>query len=81
MKLIIYIPDNEIPNRQEIMSINLHFLEGSVCECDYPFEEIKKGEWKITKAGYAKCPICKCEREVPENFCGYCGADMRGKEE
>lgn len=45
---------------------------------DKVLEERPKGEWKITKAGYAKCPICKCEREVPENYCGYCGADMRG---
>lgn len=42
--------------------------------------ERPKGEWQITKAGYAKCPYCRCEREIPENFCGYCGADMRGNE-
>ena len=41
--------------------------------------ERPQGEWQITKAGYAKCPYCRCEREIPENFCGYCGADMRGK--
>lgn len=38
-----------------------------------------RGKWKITKAGWAKCPYCKCEREILENFCGYCGADMRGE--
>lgn len=40
MKLLIYIPDDEIPKRQEIMSIDLHFIDGKVCECTYPFEEI-----------------------------------------
>ena len=43
--------------------------------------ERPKGEWQITKAGFAKCPYCRCEREIPENFCGYCGADMKGGKE
>ena len=43
----------------------------------YEEEERPQGKWQITKAGYAKCPYCRCEREFPENFCGYCGADMR----
>jgi len=40
-------------------------------------EERPKGEWTITKEGYVECPFCKCKREIPENYCGYCGADMR----
>ena len=40
-------------------------------------ENRNKGEWFMTRAGFAKCPYCKCEREIPENFCGYCGAEMQ----
>lgn len=42
MELIIKIPDDEIPKKQEIALIGLHFIDGKVCECTYPFEELKE---------------------------------------
>lgn len=42
MELIIKIPDDEIPKKQEIALIGLHFIDGKVCGCTYPFEELKE---------------------------------------
>ena len=38
MKIVIDIDDNETPKRQEIVSVNIHFIDGKVCSCDYPFQ-------------------------------------------
>jgi hypothetical protein len=79
MKLIIDIPEKAyelLKSKSELDNI-----AESIIANGKPYEERPQGEWQITKAGFAKCPNCKCEREYPENFCGYCGADMRGKEE
>lgn len=42
--------------------------------------EKSKGEWIITDIGFARCPFCNCERQYPENYCGYCGADLRSED-
>ena len=42
MKIVIDIPDNEIPKEQRIVDISFHFIDGTVCECDYPFEVLPK---------------------------------------
>jgi hypothetical protein len=38
MKITIDIPQEAIPDRQDIISVDIHFIDGQVCECDYPFE-------------------------------------------
>lgn len=43
MQIIIDIPDNEVPKRQEIVEIGLHFMDGELCECTYPFQVLPKG--------------------------------------
>lgn len=47
MELIIKIPDYEIPKRQEIVSIGVHFIDGKICECTYPFKEVKTAETEL----------------------------------
>ena len=42
--------------------------------------ERPQGEWIITDIGFARCPFCNCERQYPENYCGYCGADLRSED-
>lgn len=42
--------------------------------------ERSQGEWTITDIGLARCPFCNCERQYPENYCGYCGADLRSED-
>lgn len=42
-------------------------------------EERKKGKWKYGN-GNGECPFCGRERPLSwDNFCGFCGADMRGE--
>ena len=43
MKIVIDIPDNEVPKRREIVEIGLQFIDGEVCECTYPFQVLPKG--------------------------------------
>ena len=39
MKLLIEIPDNDIPTGQSILDVSLHFIDGTVCEASgYGFE-------------------------------------------
>jgi hypothetical protein len=38
MKITIDIPQADIPYKQGIIWVDLHFIDGQVCECDYPFE-------------------------------------------
>ena len=49
MKIMIDIPDEDIPDNQDIIDVSFHFIDGEVCECDYPFEVINEskyeGEW------------------------------------
>ena len=39
MQILIEIPDSEVPTKQEVVSVDLHFIDGKVCECTYPFQE------------------------------------------
>lgn len=38
MKITIDIPQADIPNKQSIIFVGIHFVDGQVCECTYPFE-------------------------------------------
>ena len=39
------------------------------------------GEWIVLENGNVECSICHREKQDGwDNFCGYCGADMRSKE-
>lgn len=37
MKLVIDIP---VPDKQEIIDLSVHFVDGQACECTYQFEEL-----------------------------------------
>lgn len=49
-KIIIDIPDNEVPKRREIVEIGLQFMDGEVCECTYPFQVLPKGHGRLIDA-------------------------------
>ena len=50
MKILIDIPDNEVPKKQDIVTIKLHFDNGHVCKCDYPsFQEVSPGVYKFVQ--------------------------------
>ena len=50
MKIVIDIPDNEVPKRREIVEIGLQFMGGEVCECTYPFQILPKGHGRLIDA-------------------------------
>lgn len=37
MKLVIDVP---VPDKQGIVDLSVHFVDGQACECTYPFEEL-----------------------------------------
>ena len=47
-------------------------------------EEVKHGEWKVHPDGSGTCSCCNRTQKAvwdydnKQNFCGRCGADMRG---
>jgi hypothetical protein len=44
MRIVIEIPNKDIPKRQEVIDIPLHFMNGRVCEAGgYGFMELPKG--------------------------------------
>ena len=47
MQIVIYIPDSEVPSKQELISVDLHFIDGHICECTYPFEELNEKKEKV----------------------------------
>ena len=42
MKLVIDINDKDIPKRQDAMDIHILFIDGEVCDCDYPFQKFEE---------------------------------------
>lgn len=48
MQIIIEIPNSEIPKRQKIIEIPLHFIAGQVCEAGgYGFDVLPKGHGRL----------------------------------
>ena len=48
MKLVIDIPESEIPKKQSIIEIPLHFIDGKVCEAGgYGFDVLPKGHGEL----------------------------------
>lgn len=54
MQIIIEIPDEDVPNKQDIMKIDLHFINGEVCECTYPYIVLPKGHDRLIDADKSK---------------------------
>ena len=51
MKLIIDIPEKEIPNKMDILTIDLAFShEGEPIQCNYPFAVLPKGHGRLIDA-------------------------------
>ena len=51
MKIVIDIPESEIPKQQDIIEIPLHFIDGKVCEAGgYGFDVLPKGHGRLIDA-------------------------------
>ncbi len=67
MQIVIKIPNEEVPNNQEIIDINLHFIDGEVCECSYPYIVLPKGHGRLIDADALNRKDVNCAN-VPMNF-------------
>lgn len=65
MKIVIDIPNKDIPTKQDIIQVGLHFMDGKVVECDYPFMELPKGHGRLIDAD-------AFIKEKTEIFCETC---------
>ena len=61
MKIVIDVPENEVPKRREIVEIGLQFMDGEVCECTYPFQVLPKGHGRLIDADEYKEHLYACE--------------------
>lgn len=50
MQIVIDIPNSDIPSKQDVITLDLHFIDGHVCECTYPFKELLKGHGRLIDA-------------------------------
>ena len=59
------------------------FMKGYNYGCDdgKRFYERPHGEWILTDGKSFECPFCHRLFDFSDNYCGYCGADMRGDSE
>lgn len=74
-------------------SIEVHFADGihmydtfaELIDEQPTIEERKKGEWIEYIPEHGKCPFCGNQVDLlggkANNFCGECGAEMRGEKE
>lgn len=51
MRIIIEIPESEIPKQQDVIEIPFHFIDGTVCEVGgYGFDVLPKGHGRLIDA-------------------------------
>lgn len=63
MQIVIDIPNADIPLKQDIITLDLHFIDGHICECAYPFKELLKGHGRLIDANELKM---ECYRTMDE---------------
>lgn len=47
MQIVIDIPNSDIPLKQNVITLDLHFIDGHICECTYPFKELPKKHGRL----------------------------------
>lgn len=51
MQIVIDIPDSDIPKKQEIIEVPIHFIDGTVCEAGgFGFDVLPKGHGRLKDA-------------------------------
>ena len=54
MRILLDIPDSNIPKKQEIITVPIHFIDGIVCEAGgLGFYELPKGHGRLIDADEA----------------------------
>lgn len=64
MKIVIDIPNEEVPTKQEIIDISLHFIAGEVCECTYPYIVLPKGHGRLIDANALIASLDASDRDI-----------------
>ena len=62
MQIVIDILDKDIPKTQDILSVDLCFIDGHISQCTYPFEVLEQEP----KTGH--CKGCKWRKNRDEVF-------------
>lgn len=74
MNVLIQIPDTAVPKKQSFMSLDLHFIDGTVCEasgCGFMVvddADVDMLEKKSETDHWLKCTECK-NFEASDNYC------------
>lgn len=64
MQIVIEIPESEIPKKQGIIEIPLHFIDGTVCEAGgYGFDVLPKGHGRLIDA----CKLLKQSYRIDDS--------------
>ena len=50
MQIVIDIPNSDISLKQNVITLDLHFIDEHICECTYPFKELLKGHGRLIDA-------------------------------
>jgi hypothetical protein len=50
MQIVIDIPNSDISLKQNVITLDLHFIDGHICECTYPFKELPKKHGRLIDA-------------------------------
>ena len=50
MQIVIDIPNSDISLKQNVITLDLHFIDGHICECTYPFKELLEGHGRLIDA-------------------------------
>ena len=80
MKIIINIPDNEISKKQNILTVDLHFIDGKVCECTYPFQELKQDMISVRPDENGYYPnVCGMCINAESELCDWCDTNSNFK--
>lgn len=88
MKLLIDIPDTDIPKTQDMLEIDIMFIDGHISQCTYPFEVLqeKTGHWITGRSIYFdvevyRCSECKSWFAYKAEKCPNCHVRMVGEKE
>ena len=76
MKIMIEIPDDQIPVKQEVMNLVLHFIDNHVCECTYPFKELPKGHGDLVELDWIYNECTGYQTSYDGSYC-YKWADIK----
>ena len=64
MQIVIDIPNSDISLKQNVITLDLHFIDGHICECTYPFKELLEGHGRLIDADALETvfkDMAKCE--------------------